>query len=45
MQAGRGGAQSLEDLLASGERDGAKLSAHFKIVAASCVTCHVKYRD
>jgi len=45
MQAGRGGAQSLEDLLAGGERDGAKLSAHFKIVAASCVTCHVKYRD
>ncbi len=38
-------ARVLEDLLAAGERDPAKLSAQFKLVAASCKDCHVKYRD
>ncbi len=38
-------AKALEDLLAAGERDALKMSAQFKLVAASCKDCHVKYRD
>jgi hypothetical protein len=38
-------AQLLEDLLAGGEQDAAKISGQFKLVAASCKDCHVKYRD
>lgn len=38
-------AQALEDMLVAGEKDIAKLSAQFKLVAASCKDCHVKYRD
>jgi hypothetical protein len=38
-------AQSLEDMIASGEKDAAKLSERFKIVMASCKECHAKYRD
>ncbi|MBL8763635.1 MAG: cytochrome c [Phycisphaerae bacterium] len=38
-------AQSLEDLLIAGERDAARLSAQFNLVAASCRDCHAKYRD
>lgn len=38
-------AQKLEDLLAAGEKDTGILSAQFKLVAASCKDCHVKYRD
>lgn len=38
-------AQTLEDLLAGGEKDAAKLSAQFKLVGASCKDCHAKYRD
>lgn len=38
-------AQRLEDLLAGGEKNASKLSAQFKLVAASCKDCHVKHRD
>ncbi|MBL9000817.1 MAG: cytochrome c [Phycisphaerae bacterium] len=38
-------AHALEEWLAAGEQDGAKLSAQFKLVAASCKDCHVKFRD
>lgn len=38
-------ATKLEDMLAAGETDAAKLSAQFKLVAASCKDCHTKYRD
>lgn len=38
-------AQTLEDLLAAGAKDPAKVSATFKLVAASCKDCHAKYRD
>lgn len=38
-------AQTLEDMLEAGEKDAAKLSAQFKLVAASCKDCHVKFRD
>lgn len=38
-------AQKLEDLLAAGEKDAAKLSAQFKAVADSCKSCHAKFRD
>lgn len=39
-------AQKLEDLLAApGPKDPAALSAQFKLIAASCKECHVKYRD
>lgn len=38
-------AQSLEDLLAAGEKDAGKLSGQFKLVVASCKDCHVRYRD
>ena len=38
-------AHALEEWLAAGEQDGVKLSAQFKLVAASCKDCHVKYRD
>lgn len=38
-------ASKLEDLLAAGETDVKKLSDQFKLVAASCKDCHVKFRD
>lgn len=38
-------ATALEDMLARGETDAARLSAQFKLVAASCKDCHAKYRD
>jgi hypothetical protein len=38
-------AQTLEDMLAAGERDAARLSGQFKLVLASCKDCHVKHRD
>jgi protein tyrosine phosphatase (PTP) superfamily phosphohydrolase (DUF442 family) len=38
-------AQTLEDLLAAGEKDTAKLSAQFKLVVGSCKDCHARYRD
>jgi hypothetical protein len=38
-------AQTLEDLLAASDQDAWKLSAQFKLVAASCKDCHAKYRD
>lgn len=38
-------AQLLESLLAAGESDARKLSAQFKLIAASCKDCHAKYRD
>ncbi len=38
-------AQLLEDLIVEGKSEPAKLSAQFKLVAASCVDCHRKYRD
>lgn len=38
-------AQTLEDLLVAGESDPARLTAQFKLVAASCKSCHEKYRD
>lgn len=38
-------AQALEDMLANGQGDSARLSAQLKLVAASCVTCHNKFRD
>lgn len=37
--------QPLEDLLAAGETDVAKLSAQFSIVQKSCKSCHEKFRD
>lgn len=37
--------QILEDMLAAGEKDPAKLSAQFKLISASCKECHTKYRD
>lgn len=37
--------QPLEDLLAAGETDIAKLSAQFSIVQKSCKSCHEKFRD
>jgi cytochrome c556 len=38
-------AAALEDLLAAGETDPARLSAQFKVIGASCKDCHAKYRD
>ncbi|HLO42278.1 MAG TPA: cytochrome c [Phycisphaerales bacterium] len=38
-------AQALEDMLAAGEQDTAKLSGQFKLLAASCKDCHVRFRD
>jgi hypothetical protein len=38
-------ATALEEMLAAGETDGAKLSAQFKLVGASCKDCHAKHRD
>lgn len=38
-------AQALEDMLAGGNAEPARVSAQFSIVAASCKSCHVKYRD
>ena len=38
-------ASALEQLLSATTRDPARLSAQFKIVAASCKQCHAKYRD
>jgi protein tyrosine phosphatase (PTP) superfamily phosphohydrolase (DUF442 family) len=38
-------AQVLEDMLAAGETDAAKLSEQLKLVAASCKDCHAKHRD
>ena len=38
-------AQGLEDMLAKGEPDPAKLSAQFALIASSCKNCHAKYRD
>jgi len=38
-------AQNIEDMLAAGSPDAAKLSERFKLVSASCKDCHVKYRD
>jgi cytochrome c556 len=37
--------QTLEDLLAAGAKDTARLSGQFQLIAASCRDCHVKYRD
>ncbi|MBS0187034.1 MAG: cytochrome c [Planctomycetes bacterium] len=45
MQESNRHAQALEDMLASADRDNAKLSATFKLVAASCKDCHAGYRD
>lgn len=45
MMTAHSNSQALEDLLAGGERDGSKLSAQLKLVAASCKDCHAKYRD
>jgi hypothetical protein len=38
-------AQTLEDMLAAGDKDVAVLSAQFKLVGASCKDCHAKHRD
>lgn len=38
-------AGALEEMLASGKPDPARLSAQFKLVAASCKDCHAKHRD
>jgi protein tyrosine phosphatase (PTP) superfamily phosphohydrolase (DUF442 family) len=38
-------AQAIEDMLAAGQKDVAKLSAGLKLVAATCKDCHVTYRD
>jgi hypothetical protein len=38
-------AQKLEGLLAGASLDALKASAEFKQLTASCVTCHVAYRD
>jgi hypothetical protein len=45
MVASENYAQKLEDMLAAGEKDTAKLSAEFKLLAASCKDCHVRFRD
>lgn len=45
MEESRARAQGLEDLLAEDQPDTAKLSAQFKLVAASCKDCHAKFRD
>lgn len=45
MGAAASRAQSLEDLLAGGEKDVGKLSGRFTLVAASCRECHAKHRD
>lgn len=38
-------AQALEDLLAAGERDAAKLGAQFSLIRDGCKDCHRVYRD
>lgn len=38
-------AQALEDLIVSGEKDTARLTAAMRVVAASCKDCHAKHRD
>ncbi len=38
-------AQMLEDMIAAGEKDTKRLSDQFKLIAATCKDCHVKYRD
>jgi len=40
-----GEAQTLEDMLAAKDQDAAKLSEHFRLLNASCNSCHAKYRD
>jgi len=45
MAEGHALAQTLEDMLAAGESDRAKLSRQFKFIAASCNECHAAYRD
>lgn len=35
----------LEEMLASGRKNSAGLSDQFKLIAASCKDCHIKYRD
>ncbi|MFT3684247.1 MAG: cytochrome c [Phycisphaerales bacterium] len=45
MQDANAKAQKLEDMIVAGEKDGAKISAQFKLVSASCKDCHAKYRD
>ncbi len=45
MERSRAEAQELEDLLAAGTKDFAKLAAKTKLISASCRECHTKYRD
>ncbi|HZW08173.1 MAG TPA: cytochrome c [Phycisphaerales bacterium] len=45
MQDSNRRAQILEDLLAAGEKDKARLNDQFKLVSASCKDCHSRYRD
>jgi len=45
FRASRDAAQQLEDLLAAGESDAARLSDRLGSVAASCTQCHVAFRD
>lgn len=45
MRESHASARILEDLLIAREFDPVALTAQFKIVSASCKTCHVKYRD
>ncbi|RJP35754.1 MAG: hypothetical protein C4547_09060 [Phycisphaerales bacterium] len=45
LEEAQAAAEALEDLLATGAADTAKLSTRFQLVAASCRDCHAKYRD